>query len=1501
MNTKLTYFHPLIKQWFQQNYARPTDVQAKAWPCIADNKNVLITAPTGSGKTLTAFLWSINQLATGALPSSDTRVLYVSPLKALNNDIQRNLVTPLGQIRDLFEARSEVFPEIRALTRSGDTSQQDRRKMFRHPPQILITTPESLNLLLSSKSGRQMLHNLSTVILDEIHAVVGSKRGVHLMTAVDRLVRLSGEFQRICLSATVHDKKMVAKFMGGYRLTGSIESPKYVPRPVEMIDSAMNKKYRIQVKFPQKDEANVEDTVWDLLADEFKSVVEKNRSTLFFTNGRRLCEKMTFKLNNLSVNPVAYSHHGSLSRQLRQNVERNLKNGELKAIVATSSLEMGIDIGNLDEVVLIQSPPSISSAIQRIGRAGHKVDAQSCGTIFCAHAQDLIASAVLARAIDDQDIEPLNAIDCPLDVLSQVLISMTCLETWDMDELYAFLKTSYPYRDLSREQYDLVLNMLAGRYADTRIRELKPRLSIDRLDNTVDGKKGALLALYTSGGTIPDRGYFQLRHHETSARIGELDEEYVWEAKIGQIATVGTQNWKITKITHNDVFAVPVGNSRMDAPFWIAEGMNRDFHFSGRILHFLEQANERLKDKIPEKELLKDLVKEFHLDKTAATELIRFLKRQKEVTECDLPHRHHMVLESVRSGPDGGSPGTMLVIHTLWGGQVNRPFAMALEAAWKIRFKEEPEIFPGNDAIVIQLPHKIDPAEIFSLVPSGQVEYLIKQQLERTGFFSARFREAAGRALLVIRNKINQRMPLWMTRLKSKKLLENILKFEDFPILLETWRTCLKDEFDIDRLVIMLQQLESGAISWSQSFTARPSPFAAGMAWNQINQYMYKEDEGASSTSSLGSDLVRDLVFSPTLRPMISADLVKEFEIKCRRLAPGYAPTTARDLLDWVKERVAIPFDEWQALLGCIKTDTPEEADTILDGATPKLVMFHIRLCDQPLVVAREMARNIQQAWYGENPAVCVKDLDGLIVNLAQLDGQQSKGEKGTDDSGRDMIFLGQWLQFYGPRNLDFIVRTLGINPVRMNDMLDSLIDTRQVISGLLVKDGNDHDFCDSENFEILLRISRSKAVPQFEALDIEFLPQFLAQHQGLWDKGNSVEDLCDRIEQLACLPLPAKAWEADILPARMSPYYPSFLDTILQEGDLLWLGFDKKRIAFSFASDLDFIEKEPLSKEDQSADTGDELDTVFRGDNARYDFSQLMGLTGLDSKTVTRKLWDKVWQTDICNETFLALRKGIETKFKAPDELKTKARFGGRRRPGRGSFSRWKGSLPFAGYWFNPGIVAQPLDFLQKEELNKDRVRLLLDRYGILFRELLHKEMPPFKWPAIFRSLRLMELSGEILSGHFFKDLPGPQFISHKAFRRLTTAMPEDEIYFLNAADPASVCGLPLPGLKNKFPKRLPGNHLVFKGPTLVLVSLRNGKELQINVAPDDEHLVEYLAPLTHLLTRQFQPLKSIVIETINGQPAPQSPYGGAFETVFNVIKEYKTMVLYRQDDSFF
>lgn len=1515
----LDRFHPVIREWFLNCFHRPTDIQKRAWPVIASGDHTLMTAPTGSGKTLTAFLWAIHQLAAGTWERGQTRVLYISPLKALNNDIRKNLTRPLEEINAGFASAELPFPDIRVLTRSGDTPQSDRRKMAIRPPEILITTPESLNLLLSSMSGRQMLTGLNTVILDEIHAVAATKRGVHLITAVDRLVRLSGEFQRIALSATVRDMDAMAGFVGGFSMRGSIRAPAYSPRRVRIIESRTPKHYDIRVRFPDK-KAEDDDTVWDVLADTFAARIAANKATLFFTNGRRLCEKLTYKINRAAGRPVAYAHHGSLSKELRKDVETRLRNGELEAIVSTSSLELGIDIGDLTEVILVQSPPSVSAAIQRLGRAGHRVGADSRGSICPAHVQDLIPSAVLARAVDDRDLEALTPIRGPLDVLAQILVSMTGTEVWDMDELFAEIRTSYPFHDLDRDLFDLVLNMLAGRYSDTRIRELSPRVSIDRLDNTVSARKGALLALYMSGGTIPDRGYFKLRHQETNAVIGELDEEYVWEAKTGQIATIGTQNWKIGRITHNDVFALPVGNRNMDAPFWIAEGIHRDFHFSCRMGEFLESADSRLDDPA----FLNELDRVYHLDDRAAAELVFFLKRQKDHTEAGLPHRHHLVLEVVRSGP-GGYPGNMLVIHTLWGGRVNRPFALALEAAWTDAFGQQPEIFPGNDAVVVQLPHKVPPEAVLGLVTADNYERLLRRQLERSGFFGARFRESAGRALLVTRQKMGQRMPLWMTRLRSKKLLENVLKYRDFPILLETWRTCLKDEFDLPGLETVLAEVGSGAMAWTQVHTGRPSPFAAALAWNQINQYMYQPDQPASASSSLGSELVRDLVFTPDQRPVMPAQLIREFTVRRQRLAEGVAPASPRDLVDWVRERVAIPLDEWDRLMAVTDPDSQPSAD---NPAGRRLVC----LCPAGtcLVVALEDAGRIRTAWYDAAP---VLSLDQVPLPADALPaGPEPDAGNGTEA----LDLLAQWLRFYGPISRDAIAEKLGMDPNRAENLVEDLCDNRTLVAGFLKEGGTKDDICDAENFEILVRMNRAGAVPDVPALPVDHLPLFLAEIQGLAAPGGGssdpVETVFQTLSTLACLPLPAAAWESDILPARLRPYYPAFLDTLMQEGDLLWKGCGREKIAFCFKPDLAFWDAAPVDTESgatapgatppdrtasdeaaqvraasSEADADPVLDQAFSTPGAAHGFAELMGLTRLPSPDLAGRIWEQVWQGRLSNDTFMALRKGIETRFKISagpyqtirsHTTRSPARQPrtGRRSMGRAAFARRQGSAPLSGRFYRLESVADgTADLVDRMEQDKEKVRLLTDRYGILFRELLAREMPELAWSRIIRALVLMELAGEILSGYFFEGIPGPQFMSRPAFHRLRAGLSVDAVFWMSALDPASACGLALPGLKG-FPRRIAANHLSFHGTKLVLVSRRNGREVDIFAEPDNPDLPRYFAPLAHLLDRRFAPKKSLTVDLINGADAANSPFAEPMETMFDMVREHRRLVLYRK-----
>ena len=797
----LEQFHALIRRWFVATFREPTDIQRHSWPRIAAGEHLLVTAPTGSGKTLTAFLWAIDAFATGKSEPGATRVLYVSPLKALNNDIRANLIEPIAAIRARFQAADAEFPNLRVQTRSGATEPSERQRMLRRPPELLITTPESLNLLLATVRGRQALATVETVILDEIHSVVENRRGVQLMTGLERLAEVAGEFQRVALSATVKPLEAVASYVGGRDAQG-------VARPVGIVYSAADKRIDFRVRFPEaaRVAADNGEKVWKPLCDAFRDAIDANRSTLFFTNSRRMAEKIALQLNADQPAPVAYAHHGSLARELRKEVETRLKGGELKAIVATSSLEMGIDIGDLDEVVLVQSPPSITAALQRIGRAGHRVGATSRGTLFPTFAWDFLTAAAVAKAVRERDIEPLEPLRNPLDVLAQTLVSCAATERWRCDDLYRMIIRAAPYHDLPRAHFDLVVEMLAGRYAGTRVRDLQPRLAYDRINGVVQARKGAAFALYTSGGTIPNRGYFTLRHAATGAAIGELDEEFVWEASVGQTFSLGSQQWQIRRITHNDVLVENAPPQAAATPFWRADNGNRGFYFSRRIGEFLEAANCKLA--VRETEALAAELHGLGFDDVAAAELIGFLERQRESTGCDLPHVDHLLVEHVRSGP-GGYAGPdreqQIVLHTLWGGCVNRPIALALEAAWRECFGVAADVYADDNAIVVQVQEPVDPALFLSLVTPTNFEPLLRRSLESSAFFGARFRECAGRALLLAKRSFKQRMPLWMTRLQAKKLMTAVKPMRDFPILLETWRTCLQDEFDLPAAFAVLE------------------------------------------------------------------------------------------------------------------------------------------------------------------------------------------------------------------------------------------------------------------------------------------------------------------------------------------------------------------------------------------------------------------------------------------------------------------------------------------------------------------------------------------------------------------------------------------------------------------------------------------------------------------------------------------------------------------------
>ncbi len=1460
----LSFFHPLISQWFSEKVGRPTDIQSKAWPAIVQGRHVLATAPTGSGKTLTAFLWGLNQLLSGAWPGGTVRLLYVSPLKALNNDVQRNLLKPLRELKEYFERAGIPAPEVSVQTRSGDTPGDERRRMARRPPEILITTPESLNLLLTSRSGRSMLTGIATVILDEIHAVAGSKRGTHLITAVDRLVPLCGEFQRIALSATVKPLELVGAFVGGFRKTGA---GGYEKRPVTIITSEQSKQYDLRVSFPSEVRSGPDtDSWWPALIDAFKRIINQRRSTLLFTNSRRHAEKVTRLINEGEPHELAYAHHGSLAREIRLAVEQKLKSGELKAIVATNSLELGIDVGDLDQVILIQTPRSISSAVQRIGRSGHDVGEQSRGVIFPIHARDFVDGAVMARAVLDRDIEEVRPIDGPLDILAQVILSMTAMEQWGIDELYLFLRTTYPFRDLPRRQFDLVLEMLIGKYADTRLRELKGRVSLDRIDNTIRAHPEVPFLLYSSGGTIPERGYFDLRLKDNRAKIGELDEEFVWERSIGETFTLGTQLWRIEKITHNDVEVVPVRAAQGIFPFWRAEEQNRDFHFSEKIANFLKHADRELESA----GFRDELRQRYCMEEAAADELIAFLKLQKQATRSGLPHRRHLLVEHVEDRA-GRADLKQVILHTFWGGKVNRPFALALQQAWEEQEHAPLQVIEDDDAILLMFPHEVRTGEVLRLLSPENVEIHLRKKLESTGFFGARFRENAERALLLPRPDFKRRMPLWLIRLRAKELLSAVHRYDDFPILLETWRTCLEDEFDLEHLRMVLEELRDHVIRVSETSTREASPFAGRIAWKQENAYVYEDDTPLlARQSALRPDLMKEVLFSSRLRPKIPAELIRTLDGKLKRTAAGYTPATEQELLDWVKDRLLMPEPEWKGLAASIERDQKIDPAEWFRANSKKIVWISWPGVKQPLLAALESLPAVLVAF-----RLLLEDVSIMPCSNTESPENIKRRVRAYLREGRVAAvpeeyelsrFLAGWLAYYGPIGKKQLVSILGVTPERLEEALGSLIEAGDLIMDLFGEESRELEVCDSQNLEMLLRMTRRRRRPSFQALPLEQLALFSALFQGIALKGNTVEVLQQRLEQLFGWPAPADAWEEHLLPARVQQYRSEWLDNLTNSTDLIWFGCGPKRISLAFTTDLElFHPNHPGHGRD-----GEGLEQLIPDRRGRYSFFEIAEHSHLDAVRAAELLWKEAWKGHVTSDSFRTIRRGILTRFR-PGDLRQEAGLTSR----RSGFDRWKASRPIEGHWLRIDLPEHEQDMLEQEELTRDRVRQLFRRYGLLFRELLMNELPVLQWRAVFRSLRLMELSGEILSGYFFEGIPGPQFISPEAFRVLREPLPEDAVFWINAVDPASLCGIPLPWPQG-LPARVPSTGLVYRGSRLVMISRRLGRSIEIMASADDGRLHDYFGLFKDLLSREFNPLPRISVELINGEPARRSPFAG-------------------------
>ncbi len=1434
MSDPLTKFHDTIRSWFRTRYGTPTATQAETWPHIADGRNLLVSAPTGTGKTIAAFLWPLNQLITGVWPQDTISVLYVSPLKALNNDIQRNLLTPISELRAAFHASDEPWHEPRVMTRSGDTSQSDRRKMLRRPPEILITTPESLNLLLSSRGGRSLLPNLRIVILDEVHAVVGTKRGVMLATALERIQHLTGALQRVALSATVRPVEPVARFVAGYAAPDS-------PRPVEIAQPAILKRFEVALEAPQA-LPDTEATYWEVLAPRLYDHIQAQRSVVIFVNSRRLSETITAHLNRYAEeqdlpSPIAYAHHGSLAKEVRLDVEQRLKEGGLRAIVATSSLEMGIDIGSLDEVILIQAPHSVASAIQRIGRAGHNVGDVSRGRLLATHERDLLELTVLGRLILEGTLEDVLPMEQPLDVLTQVIVSMVIEEAWHPDQAYEVLCRSYAYHRMPRSSFDRVIDMLRGRFDEVRLNELKPRVAVND-DGSLIARRGTAQALYANSGTIPDRGLFQMRHAESLDRIGELDEEFVWENGPGSRFAFGNQRWLVERVTHNDVVVRPYAGEAM-IPFWRGDEPNRSFHLSDHIGRLLEQCEHAL----AQRRTITPLLESHGLAPEGAASLEAYLMRQREATKV-LPHARLVLMEVISSAAHGA--GHQIYLHAAWGRPLTRPLALALSAAWRDEYGFAPEIYAGNDGLAIMLPEDRSTSSapaletIVGLVRKDNLMYLLRQTLESSSFFGARFRESASCALLITRSTIGRRLPLWLSRVRAQELMEAVATQEDFPISLETWRSCVQDDFDLDALAEQLERLQRGDIGIQSAFTAIASPFAQSEAWRQVNSMLYRDEATAGGQpSALNTDLIHEIAHRPHGIIPLPADIAQEVDDKLQRTLPEYAPQNTSELLDWLSERALISADEWSRLLDLV----PADEDSLAMRAT-----------------------------FIEGIACPADEAPSIAAAFSVTSGKEetSNGE-GEASAVEAAHYVGLWLRYRGPIAREDVHQALAplTNRADLDRILDSLVQDQRTIEGRLLEDDETTYVCDRRNYEFALRRLRARRSTEIETRPLKHLALDLARHQGLLDELRGFEGLLHALESLGALPIAAELWESDILPARIKGYQPQWLDRAAYEESATWIGAPSAHIALLLHGDIELYQQDDPQPS-----------ALIPSDEGHYTFDALRRLTGKNSAELCEALWSEAWQGRCSNDAFTALRSGVMHGYQPPSLS--------RRQRGRG---RGTGADMLTGRWHAiPPLPKQGP--LEADELSKDRVRLLLGRYPVLFRALLEREAPALRWNRLFRALRLLELAGEVIAGRIYAGIDGIQFTTSENLERMQAGEPTEACFWVNACDPASLSGIKL---DDRLPPRRRTTHLAYIGQMLAVISHRNGRELSFQIPEAHPQLANALDFISHLLHRPLKPLNRVHIETINKTPAVESPYADILLREFNGQNEGGELVVYK------
>ena len=1517
----LAGFSAPVRAWFSTSFPEPTAAQAAGWPAIASGEHTLILAPTGSGKTLAAFLAGLDRLLREPVPERErrTRLLYLSPLRALAVDVEKNLRAPLQGIALAAERLGESVHVPTVGMRTGDTAPDERRQLVRHPPDVLITTPESLYLMLTSQA-RETLRSVEAVIIDEIHALAPTKRGAHLALSLERLeANADRPFQRIGLSATQRPLDEIARFLGG-QVEPSPGQPAQ-PRPVTIVDAGVRKELDVEVIVPVEDmgalgevieepisgpvaAGPVRRSIWPAMHPRLLELIQQHRSTIVFVNSRRLAERLATRLNELAVDgenraaesfgtppsgsatlrsgaeqlhPLApdaggvptkeghgqqghelvLAHHGSLSRERRLQIEDRLKAGDLKGLVATSSLELGIDMGAVDLVVQVESPGAVSRGLQRIGRAGHQVGEPSRGRVFPKHRSDLVEAAVVVERMHDGLIEHTHYVRNALDVLAQQIVAMCALDDWPVDELAALVRRAAGFAELSDEVLANVLDLLSGRYPAEEFAELRPRIVWDRVAGVLRARAGAQRLAVTSGGTIPDRGLYGVFLPD-GTRVGELDEEMVYESRPGETFLLGASTWRIEDITHERVIVTPAPGQPGKMPFWHGDGPGRPLELGRAVGAFVREVR-------ADADPITRLRERNGLDEWAAANLVGYLDEQAEATGS-VPDDRTIVVERFR---DEIGDWRVCVLSP-FGAQVHAPWAMALQHRLGEQWGVDPELMWSDDGIVLRLPEAVDDLPIEALgVEPEEIDELIVSQLPNTAMFASRFRECAGRALLLPRRRPDQRTPLWQQRQRSADLLKVASHHPSFPILLEATRECVNDVFDVPALREVLSDIRSRRVRLVPVETRQASPFAQSLLFGWIAVYMYEGDapaaERRAAALAMDRDLLRDLLGAEELRDLIDPGVLADLELELQRLVDGRRARDADEVHDLL--RLLGPLSRAD-----VELRTDGDAAAFLDELVEARRAYPAAIGGEERVAAAEDAGRLRDA-LGVSvpmglPRAFTDPVDAPLADLVQ-----------------------RYARTHGPFLAGQVAAWLGVavDPVRV--VLEGLERDGKVTRGEFRPDGVEREWCDTDVLRQLRRRCLAVLRKEIEPVEGAALARFLPEWQGVGRPRRGVDALAEVVGLLQGAPLPASVLEADVLPARMAAYSPADLDALATAGEVVWvgagpLGTSDGRVRLLFRDQVGLLV--PLSTDEPPASPHHEAlraHLAQRGASFWPELQAAVQAAGLDyaDGTVLDALWDLVWAGEVTNDSFAPLRALVGARKGRSGSGAGGSRSSARRRPRPGRLTRL-GPPEAAGRWslVAPLLLPTPTP----TEAAHARAKQLLDRYGVLTREAALGEGAEGGFAGVYPVLKALEERGQVRRGYFVAGLGAAQFALPGAVDRLRSVREAAaergfgehdrgpaEVVVLAATDPAQPYGaaLPWPDTEGR-PSRSAGAFVVLVDGEAAVFLERGGRSLVLFPAAIAGGADEGWADGLTRLVKDGR-LRSLELAKVDGAPVADSP----------------------------